>query len=190
MAGPSHPGLSLPLKEALSYDSLTLSHGEYLAKSLLSRCQLEPTIQQSLWFDDFKNNEALSAEAATKVLNAIFTALLHNQYAITHLPEGMVDKGETQLLFLTVSDNVSQRKTCFGSGKGLLQAVNSAMQSLSKEDAEFDFLSVKLDIVQEVKSLPHHDVESPLPFERSLYGLAFDSKLQLAFLQKRLSRIR
>lgn len=172
-------------KENYNYETLTVKHGEYLAKSLLDKCHLSPQskllIDKKYWFDDIESSFILSSKDIETLSEIIFNSLINHQYTISSLPPEL-EIDTPQLLFLTVSDNRSIGKTYLGRGGTLLDAINAVLRKISEIHSSFDVQMLKLDVVQEVTILQNHDLKKPFTQDRSLYGIAFDEQFALAYL--------
>lgn len=172
-------------EENYNYETLTIKHGEYLAKSLLDRCitphQSKVVINKKYWFEDIQSNIIYSSKEIETISKIILNCLINRQYSINSLPVG-IQRDTPQLLFLTVSDNLSIGKTYFNSGGNLLETINGVLKKTSETPSSFNIQMLKLDIVQDVTVMHNHDIRTPLRQDRSLYGIAFDEEIGLAYL--------
>ena len=167
------------------YETMTLKHGLYLARSLMSRVS-QSHLHYPYWFQDLKETADITEEYADMLLRFIFTVLEKGLKKIEHLPTELQDNGKPLILFLSLSDHLSKSTVFLGSGKGLLQALNAVLMNTQDLSPTFTLQSIKLDIVREVIERNDFNIENPLEFDRSLYGLAFDDKLELAYLPQEL----
>lgn len=173
-------------EESNVYESLTVKHGEYLARSLLNISLVKPSsnlgIDKKYWFQDISSNTILSSENLDKLSKIVFNCLIKHQYTIDSLPIEL-QINTPQLIFFTISGNNSQGKRYLGDGTTLLDAINDALKEISATPPIFDTQILKIDLVQEVSQL-NHDIRKPFTHDRSLYGIAFDEKLRLAYLSE------
>ncbi|MGD9592247.1 MAG: CapA family protein, partial [Candidatus Berkiella sp.] len=167
-----------------TYETLTVKHGEYLAKSLLDRCHpdtlTKTTINKKYWFENITSNTLFTHEKMNLISEMIFDALISRQYKIENLPIDLQIESP-QLIFLTISDDNMTGIKYLGRGGSLLEAINDVMQKIF-DSQPTDIQALKIDIVEEVTVLKSQDIRIPFSQDRSLYGIAFDEKLEIAYL--------
>ncbi|MBN9289214.1 MAG: YheC/YheD family protein [Gammaproteobacteria bacterium] len=169
-------------EEKYIYENVTLKHAAYLARSLLSRACCVQAKESEYWFQDIHSTISIDLENIKKISELIFKAIAERTYYIDSLPHVYQYDSEPRIIFVSVSDYVSKAKTFLGSGNGLLKAINSALELTTGLAKTFNIKALKIDVVQEVHVMRDHDIRKPLDFDRSLYGVAFDEKINLAYL--------
>lgn len=173
-------------QEKKNYDTLTVKHGEYLAKSLIDNNISKSTITQQYWFHDIKPNSRIYIKDPDALLESIFAAIKNHSTNLAIKINEIQNDLEARVVFLTVSDLTSKAKIYFGSGLGIVQAIQQALTHLFSVESALNIQYLKLDIVEEVKTIQDHPMQQPLNFDRSLYGFAFDQNIKQAYLAEEL----
>lgn len=141
--------------------------------------------EQQMWFNDLQEPIQLNEAAAETMLRHI-AGMDSSEDVSAELPDAIGNDRQPRMVFISASDGTSKSRVVLGRGRGLLAAVNHALDQLSSITWEHAPVWFKLDVVGETVSLPEVDLDYPLDHDRSLYGLAFEEELGLAFLSEQL----
>lgn len=180
---PSQPEIVFNMTDAEKkcYESTTLKYVESLAKSLVERCDNKKILHSSVWFDDIQQELIIDEKDSEKLVELISEAFA-NKTRIQVLPEALHFDTEPRIVFISGSNGSERAKVVMGQGIGLLAALNSAIELFIKRHPKLNCKSIKLDIVQDVKTIKDHVLRNPLQYERSLYGFAFEKEFPIAYL--------
>lgn len=168
-------------QEKHNFETQSMVHGQYLAHALLNR-YYQIYEKPSYWFHEIKGILALSINQADALLAAIYDAIDDNEYQINALSDVFEYDDSPRIVFISISDLKSRARVFLGSGRGLLAAVNHALSQAKQLPKDFVVQGIKLDLVTEVIAIKDHKLKRPFDFDRSIYGLAFDETIRLAFL--------
>jgi len=147
----------------------------FLLISLFNLCS------KDVWFNDIDSFINLSANEEKELVKYIAGKIL-NKNAGGKIPGRVSDDTAPKIIFITLADGISTGKVFIGKGAGIENAVDDANSKIENyEGLKFDSNRIKIDIVKEVFLL-ETTPGSSVPFERSLYGLAFTKDLNAAFL--------
>jgi len=147
-----------------------------------------------VWFDDLQEALVLGEDDWRSLSSGILMALQQRDFNL-QLPQRLRSDVAPRIVFLSVSDRagirVAARATpaiiARGTGLGLVQALNTALEKLIREfTSQYQPQWLKVDIVQEAISSVRLNSDRPLGFERSLEGLAFEKEAAIAFLPEEL----
>lgn len=125
-----------------------------------------------IWF-----NNVEGASYSVKEKEAIANYLLGDKSSL-HL---ISSDREKRIVFLALSNGKNKARVFFGSGEGIVEALDKALLK-APQDAEW----FKVDVVSDVR-LNASDFEAELPFDRSLYGLAFSKETEAVFTPEELA---
>ena len=143
-------------------------------------------VDTGVWFDDLKMSQVISGAEGERVADYIF-AKIFSVGEDVEPPDSLIRDDQRRILFISLSDGEGPAVVIRGSGENMGAAVDNLLDSLGEyQENGFALEWAKVDIVQEVFELKEVDLSTPLPFERSLYGLAFDRLSNLAFLPEEL----
>ncbi|MEC4984291.1 MAG: hypothetical protein SAJ37_01825 [Oscillatoria sp. PMC 1068.18] len=139
--------------------------------------------KEQLWFSDFRNELSLTTKEE-KALIQYLTVALSQQQKKVKLTNKLQEDRQPRLLFISLSDGQKTASVIFGSGRGIIKAIEDAISQIPRQLQNIKWL--KLDIVQSVFSLSRLNLKRPLYKARSLQGLAFDRESKIAFLPEEL----
>ncbi|MEM7356872.1 MAG: hypothetical protein AAF657_39020, partial [Acidobacteriota bacterium] len=88
-----------------------------------------------------------------------------------------------RMLFASLSDGTGPAQVLLGAGNGATAAIRQILDQVGEVPAT---TWIKVDVVRDIVRRAEVDPEQPLDLPRSLYGLAFDGTLGLAFLPEEL----
>jgi len=129
---------------------------------------------------DLKTGEA-------EALALYAAARLKGDSAGAVFPKRLRNDAEPRICFVTLSDGKGTRKVVSGTGQGLLKALDQALQTMMQDPLSKRFRWIKVDLVKGAQVLKDLDLEKPLPFEASLFGLAPQGLVDQALLPEELS---
>ncbi|MEC4895019.1 MAG: hypothetical protein SAL07_08410 [Oscillatoria sp. PMC 1051.18] len=139
--------------------------------------------KEQLWFSDFRNTLPLTTKEEKLLIQYVSVALGQQQKKVK-LTNNIQEDRQPRLVFLSLSDGQKTASVIFGSGRGIIKAIEEAISQIPRQLQNIKW--IKLDIVQSVFSLSRLNLKRPLYKQRSLYGLAFDRESQIAFLPEEL----
>ena len=146
-----------------------------------------PQAAPEVWFDDLQASLALTDADGITFLRSIAASLLHHQSIEHAIPAAIRTETSPRIVFLSISEGTAPAYVVMGAGKGLLQAVEQALDHARSRPKPHDQpIWLKLDIVHTVHAMPSRTPRMPTNFARSLQGIAFDKQLRLAFLPEEL----
>lgn len=134
----------------------------------------------NIWFQDIDSSQRISRQKFKNIVNIIYQAIAHRDSKLDSLQDELDYDKEPRLIFFTISDDILRVKILLGRGKGLLEAINNAL--VQTMGMALELKSLKVDLVQEVHQLEYKGVDQKIEFDRSLYGLAFEQRINLAYL--------
>ena len=146
-------------------------------------------VTDGLWFDDIQASPRVSEAQGEALAAYVSTSILNPDNLPAVLPGTMRDDTSPRMVFLSISDGASPAVVVRGTGDGMAEAIEQALvQAQGRFASDYAPRWVKVDIVQEIIPLAAADLSQPQPleYERSLYGLAFDRSLGIAFLPEEL----
>ena len=136
---------------------------------------------KDVWFNDVVFSVHLSANEEKELVKYIAGKIL-NKNTGGKIPGKLRDDSAPKIIFITLADSNSTGKVFIGKSAGIENAIDDAISQIEKyEGLKFNSNMIKIDIVNEVFSVKLSSGSS-VPFERSLYGLAFTEDLHAAFL--------
>ena len=134
------------------------------------------------WFDQLIEVEPLAPAAEEAWVRYLAEALRDPSTRGSPVPSASVDQAP-RMLFASLSDGDSRARLLRGAGRGMAQATRRILdQAAGTGPAPW----IKIDVVRDVVHEPAVDPDRPLNLPRSLYGLAFDGTIGLAFLPEEL----
>ncbi|MEK6222840.1 MAG: hypothetical protein N2D54_11395, partial [Chloroflexota bacterium] len=146
---------------------------------------------KTIWFDDIGEPLPLSDEDQKILIQVAWDAVANsidsneNIDLISKLPIEYIGDNQPRIIFISISDAQSAAKVILGQGKGLISALEDAIQkSRGFVNQNFQPKWLKMDIVGDVSKIKNRG--SAFELERSLYGLAMPRNLKLAFLPEEL----
>jgi len=147
----------------------------FLLITLFNSCR------NDVWFNDVDYSIDLDANEEKELVKYIAGKILNKNTGGT-FPGKLRDDSAPKIIFITLADSNSSGKVFIGKGEGIDNAVDDAISQIEKyEELKFNSNMIKIDIVNEVSPIKLSPGSS-VPFERSLYGLAFTEDLHAAFL--------
>jgi len=136
---------------------------------------------KDVWFNDIDYPVELSVNEEKELVKYIAGKIL-NKNTGGKIPGKLRDDSAPKIIFITLADSIASGKVFIGKGEGIENAIDDAIGKIEKcEGLKFNSNMIKIDIVNEVFSVKLSSGSS-VPFERSLYGLAFTEDLNAAFL--------
>jgi len=137
-------------------------------------------------FDDVQNRLEISESDMHDALESVYNTLRSGTGSIT-IPNNLRQDKQPRILFLSLSDSLSNAQVVIGRGYGFESALKNATKqfNLKNFNAELS-LWIKLDIVQEVRDVEKYVLGTSLDFERSLEGIVFEDEEDIAFLPEEL----
>lgn len=136
----------------------------------------------SVWFDDLASAEPLSAAAREGLARWVTEMAFAAGNPTAGLPANLAADREPRMLFLSLGDGISQARVLRAAGHGAAEAAGRLRDAVRELAATgFAPRSARVDLVTEVLRR-RVDPGVPLKLERSLYGLAFEREIPLAFL--------
>jgi hypothetical protein len=137
-----------------------------------------------IWFDALQPAPLPPHDDIAAGLKAIMQASATGG-EVAELPTSLTADEATRMAFLSMSDGKSIAVVTLGAGAGLGAALIDAWSVLQKYEITKP-VAIKLDIVDEVQPAKTAGFRSPMPMERSLFGLALDKDTGRAFLAEEL----
>ncbi len=144
-----------------------------------------PTPGSAVWFDELAGVEPLAAEAEEELVRYLAAAALATSSG--ELPASLAADRAPRIFFLSLSDGVTAARVVSAAGRGAAEAAGRLRKEVTTlMDDGFVPRWIKVDLVREVHRREQVDPKKPLGLERSLYGLAFERDVALAFLAEEL----
>lgn len=138
------------------------------------------------WFDDIEYLSPLPKSVAEAAVNWVASSFLRRGH-LGEAPPQLLADDTPRIVFLSVSDGLSQAQVALGSGLGAGPAVRNAVSRMSKVLRNgYNPRWVKMDFVRDVIRLNNISLEQPFHMDKSLFGLAFDRESCIAFLPEEL----
>lgn len=131
------------------------------------------SIENIVWFDDLANVERLSREQELEAAGKIFMAIEHPGSG--DLDGFSFSDHSPRMLILSLSNGEAKARVIYQSGDSLHDAAEGLLnQADALAQQGFKHVWAKLDFITGVDENPALMLSEPLPYERSLFGLAFD----------------
>ena len=140
----------------------------------------------SVWFGDLGENRPLTENMMGELASYTYAEL--NQVVTENsVSDDLVEDIAPRILFISVSDGNSRAYVNWGSGLGLLSALNDAVTKTNAQlPPDYQARWIKVDVVNTVEDYSATNVFDKFNYDRTLYGLAFDAEYGLAFLPQEL----
>ena len=140
----------------------------------------------TIWFDDVDATQPLTEELMQELSQYVYVEL--NQLATENsVSAGLVEDDKPRIMFISVSDGQLRAYVNWGSGMGILAALNQALSTIKAQlPPGYQARWVKVDVVDSVESYAPVNLAGSFSYDRTLYGLAFDAEYGLAFLPQEL----
>lgn len=120
-------------------------------------------------------------------LRAVAQALARGDRSLQNRPAAWQSDREPRVVFLSVSDGLSPARVAMGTGNGWQVALEDAVGGIQRLDPGLrSDVWIKVDIVESVGPPTQVRLDRPLPWERSLDGIAFADDPGLSFLPEEL----
>lgn len=126
-----------------------------------------------------------AGEAEALVLYA--AGRLEGETASAVFPARLKKDADPRICFITLADGKGERKVAAGTGQGIARALDQALQEMMQDPLSKRFRWIKLDLVKGAQMLKNLDLEKPLPFDSSLFGLSVGGRLETALLPEELA---
>jgi hypothetical protein len=140
-----------------------------------------PAVNDGVWFDDLEGSERLSREQELEAAGKIFEALFDPDQG--DLSEFTFSDDQPRMLFLSLSDGLDKAQVLHQAGDSLRAAAEGLLaQTDGLAEQGFTPVWAKLDFVTEAAFDPAFAPADPFPYERSLFGLAFEETSAIALL--------
>lgn len=141
----------------------------------------EPS-EEPIWFGALAAAEPLPEESAAELARHLAAVALGPNRS-SRLPRSLAADREPRMFVLSLSDGAGPARVLRAAGRG----AGAAATRLAKEvrglrTSGFEPGLVKVDLVREVHRREKFDPDRRLPLARSLFGLAFEGDVGLAFL--------
>ena len=136
----------------------------------------------TLWFEDLAGAEPLSAAAREDLARHLIALALDPAQRAGPPPASLAGDREPRMVFLSLGDGVTRARVLRAAGRGAADAERRLRAELvSLADGGLEPRTARVDLVTEVR---HRKVDPgrPLTLPRSLWGLAFEREVGLAFL--------
>lgn len=143
----------------------------------------------SIWFEDARYSPALSDDAvravAAHVRHRLFTPEQLDNAPL--LPQSVKDDFYPRIVIISASDGIRTARVAAGTARGIIKAADHALLQLRMaEQDQFEPRWIKLDHPSTIILQEKTDLNLPLEYERSLFGIAFPRQSRLALLPEEL----
>jgi hypothetical protein len=140
-----------------------------------------PPASEPVWFEDLIEAEPLAA-AARQDLGAYLVAMaLRRGHLDLELPASLAEDRPPRMVFASLGDGAGPAKVLRVAGRGAAEVAARLATAIGDLGDDFVLRAVRIDLVTHV--VRHvADPDQPSPVPRSLYGLAFERRLGLAYL--------
>jgi len=142
-----------------------------------------------IWYEYIKTADQFTGEQGQMLAEYVSGRLFRNEAPNTEVENILKSDLAARIVYLSISDGYSAARVFTATGTGIRQAIENVFAQANEVIANgLNPQWVRFDIVHEVTLLTDVDVNNPQPleYERSLYGLAFDRYVGLAFLPQEL----
>ena len=112
---------------------------------------------------------------------------LHSSMTVLSLPPRLKRDDQPRICFITLGDGEGKRKVAVGQGRGMAQALESAIASASRDPLSKDFRWVKVDFVKGARIVKGFNPAKTLDFDPSIFGIAVGAKSETALLPEEVS---
>ncbi|MCP3961414.1 MAG: hypothetical protein GY719_26510 [bacterium] len=136
----------------------------------------------AVWFDELAEAEPLTTEAREDLARHLSEVTLDPAKPVAALPASLAGDREPRMIFLSLGDGVTRARVLRASGLGVSAVIERLRAEVAAlAEGGFTATIARVDLVTEVQAR-RVDPDRPLALDRSLYGLAFDREMELAFL--------
>ncbi len=142
-----------------------------------------------IWYEYIKTADQFSNEQGQMLAEYVSGRLFKNEAPNAEVEAILKSDLAARIVYLSISDGYSAAQVFSATGTGIRQAIENAFaQANEAVEKGLEPQWVQFDIVHEVTLLTDVDINNPQPleYERSLFGLAFDRYVGLAFLPQEL----
>ena len=139
------------------------------------------TSQFEVWFGELADAPDIPEPTAKKLVRYAAEVAFGESGQTT--PTTLEEDRFPRIVFLSLSDGKSPAQVLMGAGKGVSQALENALSKIEKVRIPVSQRRwLKLDIARDVQIFPSVKTSIPLPLDRTLHGIAFDTAFGIALL--------
>ncbi len=135
------------------------------------------------WLEELIGAEPLTQAVEQELVRYVVNALRQPSTSGKLPPTLSADKSP-RMIFASVSDGHGPARVTRGAGRGAARAIRRLLEVTGRPGEAARW--IKVDLVRDVVREPDLDLSRPLNLPRSLYGLAFNASVGLAFLPEEL----
>jgi hypothetical protein len=142
-----------------------------------------------IWYEYIKPADQFTNEQGQMLAEYVSGRLFRNEAPDAEVENILKSDLAARIVYLSISDGYSAAQVFSATGTGIRQAIENVFIQANEAIAKgLEPQWVQFDIVHEVTILTDVDIQNPQPleYERSLFGLAFDRYVGLAFLPQEL----
>ena len=142
-----------------------------------------------IWYEYIKTADQFTSEQGQMLAEYVSGRIFRNEAPNAEVENILKSDLAARIVYLSISDSYSAARVFSAAGTGIRQAIENVFVQANDAIAKgLEPKWVRFDIVHEVTLLTDVDINNPQPleYERSLYGLAFDRYVGLAFLPQEL----
>jgi len=142
-----------------------------------------------IWYEYIKTADQFTSEQGQMLAEYVSGRIFRNEAPNAEVENILKSDLAARIVYLSISDGYSAARVFSVAGTGIRQAIENVFVEANDAIAKgLEPKWVRFDIVHEVTLLTDVDINNPQPleYERSLYGLAFDRYVGLAFLPQEL----